>query len=618
MLPVMRFLPSRTTWSVIIVVCLVAILAVLAVLQYIWSGEVSEAERERMQASLRTSTLQFRQEFNRDLQQLVFAFQPDAAVISSQDWRRYASNLDDAFNNTDRRIVSSVYLWVSPWDDGEQLLKFDRQTKSFETVGWVPALDSVRERYPRTAINQPRLPSDVRPFAWTMLARIPLLVHPLFVFQQPAGPPMANSHLVGYLMLELSMDAIREDLLSELGLRYFGGPEGFSYDVAIVSGPDVGSIIYKSDPKLVPSSLTAPDARIPLLDAVRTRAGRWPTAIGGDARAPDGTRPPPMALTGPPQPRQGRGRGGPILFSDSDGAEWDLVVKNRQGSLEAVVDHSRRRNLGISFGILLLLATSMTLIIGYSQRTQRLAQLQMDFVAGVSHELRTPLAVICSAGENLADGVVADSNGQIRQYGELIREEGWKLKGVVDQVLQFASIQRGRRQYNLQPIQVQEICEDTLAKESPRIQAAGFEIENDIARALPLVNADASALSQCIQDLIANALKYSGDRRWLAVRTGTAEGKNGLEVLITVEDKGIGIDPSDVPHIFEPFYRGQGALASQIHGTGLGLCMVRKSATAMGGDVTVKSSPGKGSIFTIHLPAMPPDAVVSLAGSQPS
>jgi two-component system phosphate regulon sensor histidine kinase PhoR len=213
---------------------------------------------------------------------------------------------------------------------------------------------------------------------------------------------------------------------------------------------------------------------------------------------------------------------------------------------------------------------------------------------------------------------VPDSNGQVRQYGELIREEGWKLKGVVDQVLQFASIQSGRRQYNLQPIRVQEICEDTLAKESPRIQAAGFEIENDIARALPLVNADASALSQCIQDLIANALKYSGDRRWLAIRTGTAEGKNGLEVIITVEDKGIGIDPSDVPHIFDPFYRGQEALASQIHGTGLGLCMVRKSATAMGGDVTVKSAPGKGSIFTIHLPAMPPDAGVSSAVTQPS
>jgi signal transduction histidine kinase len=616
MLPAMRFLPSRMTWSVIIVVCLVAILAVLAVLQYRWSGEVSEAERERMQASLRTSTLQFRQEFNRELQQFVFAFQPDASVLSNRDWRQYARTLDEEFNNTERRLVSSVYLWVSPWDEGEQLLKFDRQLKSFAPIGWVPALDSVRERYPQTAINQPRLPPDVRPFSWIMLARIPLLVHPLVAFQQPAGPPMSNSHLVGYLVLELSMDAI-QDLFSELVQRYFGGPEGFSYDVAIVSGPGLGSIVYKSDPNLVPSSLSAPDARIPLLDAARARASRWPAALGGDARAQDATRPPP-ALTGIQQPRQGRGRGGPILLSDSDGAEWDLVAKNRQGSLEAVVAHSRRRNLGISFGILLLLATSMTLIIGYTQRAQRLAQLQMDFVAGVSHELRTPLAVICSAGDNLAEGVVPDSNGQVRQYGELIREEGWKLKGVVDQVLQFASIQSGRRQYNLQPIRVEEICEDTLSKEAPRILSAGYELEKDISRALPLVNADTSALSQCIQNLINNALKYSGDSRWLAIRTGTAEGKTGLEVIITVEDKGIGIDPSDVPHIFDPFYRGQGALASQIHGTGLGLCMVRESAVAMGGDVTVKSAPGKGSIFTIHLPAVLPDTVVSLAGAQPS
>jgi signal transduction histidine kinase len=302
-----------------------------------------------------------------------------------------------------------------------------------------------------------------------------------------------------------------------------------------------------------------------------------------------------------------------MLVLSNESTDWELVAKHRGGSLEAVVANMRRRNLAISFGILILLGTSMALIIGFTQRERRLAQLQMDFVAGVSHELRTPLAVICSAGDNLAEGVVADSGGQVRQYGELIRDEGWRLTGMVEQILQFASVRSGRRQYNLHPARVDEIVEHTLAKTLPRMEAAGFQVEKSIDGATPLVKVDAAALEQCIQNLIANALKYSGDSRWLSVRTGLAEGQRGTEVLITVEDRGIGIEPADLPHIFDPFYRGRAVTAAQIHGTGLGLCMTREIAVAMGGSISVKSTPGKGSAFTLHFPALPPVATASSA-----
>ena len=102
-----------------------------------------------------------------------------------------------------------------------------------------------------------------------------------------------------------------------------------------------------------------------------------------------------------------------------------------------MVAADRRRNLLLSFGVLLLLAVSMALIIVSTQRARRLARLQMEFVAGVSHELRTPVAVICSAADNLAEGFVG-AKDQVKEYGALIRNEGRRLAGMIEQILRFA------------------------------------------------------------------------------------------------------------------------------------------------------------------------------------
>ena len=606
----MRFLPSRTVSSIGIVVALAVILAVLAVLQYRWSGQVSEAERERMQASLRNATTQFRQEFNRDLQQLGQSFQPDPTILASRDWQRYARSSADLLTGAERSLASSVYLWIAGDDANPQLLKLMPDAKSFASVPWPARFEGVRERYERTFVGSARPPADVRPFSWTMISGIPLLLHPLMVFQPPSEPPTANVHFLGYLMVELSLDSIRAELLPELAQRYFGGPDGFIYKVAILSGRDPGAIIYQSDPNLPAAAFASPDASVPLLDESRARMGRRGPGMGGDLRPPNPDAPRPAFV---PSGR-GRGRGSPGIRAGNDGTDWELIVKHSQGSLEAVVAGLRRRNLAISFGILLMLASSMALIIAYTQRAQRLAQLQMDFVAGVSHELRTPLAVICSAGDNLAEGVVADSSQQIRQYGELVRDEGWRLTGMVEQILQFASHQKGRRQYNLTPVRADEITEKALEKVRPMIEAAGFALEKSIQQDPARVNVDAHALSQCIENLISNALKYSGGSRWLAVRTQRAQGGKGSELLLTVEDRGMGIEPADLPHIFDPFYRGRAATAAQIHGTGLGLCMAREAVVAMGGSISVKTTPGRGSAFTIHLPALPPEEAELSAG----
>jgi signal transduction histidine kinase len=281
---------------------------------------------------------------------------------------------------------------------------------------------------------------------------------------------------------------------------------------------------------------------------------------------------------------------------------WELVASHPRGSLEVAVATQRRRNLAVSFGVLLLLAGSMALIIVSARRAQRLAQLQMDFVAGVSHELRTPLAVISSAGDNLADGIVEGSPGQVRKYGELVRSEAGRLAGMVDQILQFGKLQRTRRKYDLQPAQLDDIARKALAALEPALRGAGFSVETAFAPGLPAVNVDPAALSICVRNLLQNAFKYSGDGKWISVRTAATRTRRGAAVELVIEDRGTGIEAEDLPHIFDAFYRGRKAKADQIHGAGLGLFMVREAVLSMGGTINVESKVASGTRFTVTLP----------------
>src|SRR3990172_2294573 len=137
----------------------------------------------------------------------------------------------------------------------------------------------------------------------------------------------------------------------------------------------------------------------------------------------------------------------------------------------------------------------------------------------------------------------------------------------------------------------------------PLIRAAEFTVERESEPTLPPVMGDLLALSQCLQNLITNALKYASEQRWIGIRARISEqGVSGKEIQVSVSDRGIGIGAADLPHIFEPFYRSPSAAAAQIHGTGLGLPLAKSIAEAMKGHLTVTSEPGRGSTFTLHLP----------------
>jgi signal transduction histidine kinase len=283
-----------------------------------------------------------------------------------------------------------------------------------------------------------------------------------------------------------------------------------------------------------------------------------------------------------------------------------LYDERASQQLKVAVDSDRRsviKLVGVLISAFLLGSIAIWAIQRNRMRAEvQLAKLQMDFVASVSHELRTPITAILSAGENLRDGLVEDEH--LTEQGSLITAQAYQLMDLVDQVLLFAATSRGIEYHNLRPLQVSEIIESAIRNTGGLLRDAGFTVEQQIQPGLPCVMADLSSLSQCLQNLIANAVKYSRGERWIGLSAKIDESTgNRQRVQIDVADRGIGIDRSELPQIFEPFYRSSQAVAAQIHGTGLGLSIAKRNAEAFGGKLSVVSEVGLGSVFTLHLPA---------------
>ena len=284
---------------------------------------------------------------------------------------------------------------------------------------------------------------------------------------------------------------------------------------------------------------------------------------------------------------------------------YDEQASERLANVAALASRSVIRLIGVLLCTVVLVSVFVWVLQKSKMRsTLQLARMQMDFAASVSHELRTPLAVLCSAVDNIADGVVTGKE-QMAKYGAVIRNQSRQINGLVNQVILFASTQDGKGRYSMRPLPVREVVESAVTGTTQLIQKAGFTLEQHIAPSLPQVLGDLPALSQCLQNLITNALKYGDQGRWISICASCEDSKDHHpEVRISVLDRGKGIDRSELPHIFEPFYRSPAAVADQIHGTGLGLPIAKSLAEAMGGRLSVTSEVGVGSIFTLHLPVI--------------
>jgi signal transduction histidine kinase len=247
----------------------------------------------------------------------------------------------------------------------------------------------------------------------------------------------------------------------------------------------------------------------------------------------------------------------------------------------------------------ILLLTAFTAYLAWRdvRREAEAVRLRSQFVSSVTHELKTPLTSIRMFAETLRLGRHSGPD-QHQQYLDTVVHETERLSRLINNVLDFARIDRGEKTYHMAPTDV-----GTAALEAARVLAypldqGGYTLTTEIEEGLPAVEADADALTQALLNLLHNAVKFSAEGSEIALRVFQEEG----QLLLQVEDQGPGIDPQEQEAIFQDFYRTVDAETRGIPGTGLGLSLVAHVACAHGGRVEVTSDVGRGSTFTIRIP----------------
>ncbi|NTV29097.1 MAG: HAMP domain-containing protein [Candidatus Omnitrophica bacterium] len=228
---------------------------------------------------------------------------------------------------------------------------------------------------------------------------------------------------------------------------------------------------------------------------------------------------------------------------------------------------------------------------------RRLEKIRQDFVANVSHELRTPVASIKGYAETLLDGALEDKD-HAREFVGVIRDNSDRLASLINDLLDLARIESGKMPMVFMPVELRPIVERCLGILESLAARKSLRITVEIPDSLPKLNADEARISQVILNLLDNAVKYTPDGGEVRVRALQQENK----VCVEVEDTGVGIPEADLPRIFERFYRVDKARSRELGGTGLGLSIVKHIVHAHGGEVSVISTPGRGSQFSFTVP----------------
>jgi signal transduction histidine kinase len=289
-----------------------------------------------------------------------------------------------------------------------------------------------------------------------------------------------------------------------------------------------------------------------------------------------------------------------------------LAMKFKGTTVEAIGQKFLRTSFLVLGGLSLLLAAGMVFTYRGVNKEMELAKTKSDFVSNVSHELRTPLALIRLYAETLELGRVTIPEKQ-HEYYCTIRKESERLTALINNILDFSRIEAGRKEYDFRSTNLPELVRTTLESYRYQIEQQGFRFEEHIADDIPTVVVDREAIARSLLNLVNNAIKYSSNDRYLAVNLKRSNGSVKLEVV----DHGIGIARDEQPKIFEKFYRVCDPLVHNTKGSGLGLCLVKHIAHAHGGEVSVESTPGKGSKFSLSIPVEPPVAAMRNSGSKP-
>ncbi len=548
---------------------LLALVLALAVLQYRWTQQLVASQRALQANAVQMSVSRMQNDLGGLFQDVYSHFErepmrtvglADALADQWQAWR-------------DRRpyprLIEAMY-WVTQADSALHLQVLKRDNPALQSTTWPPELEAWRSFFETTFTElevEPDQSLDLSLSAPPLLGDQPGLVFPLFDNPSPDQP-------VSFVFVHLRQATLAEAVLPDL-MATHGAALQADYVVRVVMPSQ--AVLYQSEAGWTPLAAT-PDTSVALI---------WPIArnyhVKMEERGVFLVDRAEMVLSLPSR------EGGEVSSQ--------LQVFHRVGSLDIAMQRLKMRQLGLASGLLLVLAGALVLLYVVAQRARRLGDQQMAFVAGISHELRTPVAAITALAENMTAGIVRDE-AQTRSYGELIHNEGLRLKEMVEQVLDYAASQTNTSNTK-QPVSVQTLLDNTLAHNRAYLANTKLTVNHGAAADLYIL-ADAQALEVALRNLLLNAIKHGPSEGPVEITVEQVDGQKKVQLHVT--DHGPGIPASEHARIFEPFFRGERARDQQVQGNGLGLSLVRRIVHAHGGTVQVRSTPGEGAAFTLRLP----------------
>ncbi len=291
-----------------------------------------------------------------------------------------------------------------------------------------------------------------------------------------------------------------------------------------------------------------------------------------------------------------------VRRSLSRAPQWSIVAYARNpAELAARQAGEVRRGLGNVLLAVGMIVVGTFLSAGLVRRELHSARVKSEFAANVSHELRSPITQIRLKAEALQLGLAESPEARARHY-EVIVREAERLSRMVDNMLDFAAIERGVKRYDLRPGDLSVTVQNVVETARLAMETRSMTIEETYPDDLPAVWHDADAVAQVVVNLLSNAAKYGREASWIGVRVVNADD----EVRVEVSDRGIGVRPQELGHIFEQYYRSNDLLARGQKGTGIGLTIVKYIMEAHGGSVSVRSTLGVGTTFVLHFPITGP------------
>ena len=312
-----------------------------------------------------------------------------------------------------------------------------------------------------------------------------------------------------------------------------------------------------------------------------------------------------VAIGGIPVVGSVKSRQMPLLFADpllsppgpksSPRSHFTIEVGIKVDPGRQAAFFSARRMALFTSGAVLALGVGFLMTARAVRIQARLAELRSDFVSTVTHNLKAPITSIRILGETLARRTDHADSG-VRKYGLMLVQETWQLARLVDNLLAYSRVTDVTEIYSFEPVALDQLVEKALGSFGPRLAADKFDVNVEIPDDLPDIRADSTALGLMLINLIDNAIRLSGEQKWLRITAS----RQGEDISIVIADHGDGIPADEMRHVQRKFYRGRRARSD---GSGLGLALAERVIRDHGGSLTLQSSVGQGTTVMILLPA---------------